>query len=268
MALPAPSLSSTALITGASAGIGEEFARQLAARGHGVFLVARREDRLRKLAEEIQRDYGVRAEFAASDLGDAAERQKLPGLVADKGLNVDILVNNAGFTTVGDVHENPDRQLGMIRVNVEALVDLTTMWLPGMTARGSGAVINVASTTSFQPVPVQSTYAATKAFVLSFTEGVWSELRGTGVTITALCPGPVATEFTDAGGFKEEKPGPSFVWSTAEDVAKAGLEGAEKGKRVVVPGMFNRFQTSLGRHGPRSLLLGPAAAAYRRTIGE
>jgi uncharacterized protein len=268
MALPAPSPSSTALITGASAGIGEEFARQLAARGHGVFLVARREDRLRKLAEEIQRDYGVRAEFAASDLGDAAERQKLPGLVADKGLNVDILVNNAGFTTVGDVHENPDRQLGMIRVNVEALVDLTTMWLPGMTARGSGAVINVASTTSFQPVPVQSTYAATKAFVLSFTEGVWSELRGTGVTITALCPGPVATEFTDAGGFKEEKPGPSFVWSTAEDVAKAGLEGAEKGKRVVVPGMFNRFQASLGRHGPRSLLLGPAAAAYRRTIGE
>jgi short-subunit dehydrogenase len=90
----------------------------------------------------------------------------------------------------------------------------------------------------------------------------------TGVTITALCPGPVATEFTEAGGFKHEKPGPSFVWSSAEEVAKAGIEGAEKGKRVVVPGMFNRFQTSLGRHGPRSLLLGPAAAAYRRTIGE
>ena len=134
------------MITGASAGIGEEFARQLAARGHGVFLVARREDRLRKLAEEIQRDYGVRAEFAASDLADAADRQRLPGLVADKGLEVSILVNNAGFTTVGDVHENPDRQLGMIRVNVEALVDLTTMWLPGMVERGSGAVIQVAST--------------------------------------------------------------------------------------------------------------------------
>ena len=268
MALPAPSPSSTAVITGASAGIGEEFARQLAARGHGVFLVARREDRLRKITEEIQRDHGVRAEFATSDLADAADRQKLPGLVAEKGLDVSILVNNAGFTTVGDVHENPDRQLGMIRVNVEALVDLTTMWLPGMVERGSGAVIEVASTVAFQPVPVQSTYAATKAFVLSFTEGVSSELRGTGVTITALCPGPVATEFTDAGGFKEEKPGPSFVWSTAGDVAKAGIEGAEKGKRVVVPGTVNRFQTSFGRHGPRSVLLGPAASAYRRTIGE
>src|SRR5688500_12155845 len=108
MALPAPSPSSTAVITGASAGIGEEFARQLAARGHGVFRAARREDRLRQLAAEVQRDYGVRAEFAASDLGDAADRQKLPGLVADKGLEVAILVNNAGFTTVGDVHENPD----------------------------------------------------------------------------------------------------------------------------------------------------------------
>jgi short-subunit dehydrogenase len=268
MALPAPSPSSTAVITGASAGIGEEFARQLAARGHGVFVVARREDRLRTLAEEIQRDYGVRAEFAASDLGDPADRQRLPGLLAEKGLEVSILVNNAGFTTVGDVHENPDRQLGMIRVNIEALVDLTTMWLPGMVERGRGAVIQVASTVAFQPVPVQSTYAATKAFVLSFTEGVSSELRGTGVTITALCPGPVATEFTEAGGFKEEKPGPSFVWSTAKEVARAGIEGAEKGKRVVVPGMFNRFQTNLGRHGPRSLTLGPAAAAYRRTIGE
>ena len=188
--------------------------------------------------------------------------------MAEKGLAVGILVNNAGFTTVGDVHANPERQLGMIRVNVEALVDLTTMWLPGMVERGTGAVIQVASTVAFQPVPVQSTYAATKAFVLSFTEGVWSELRGTGVTITALCPGPVPSEFTAAGGFKEEKPGPSFVWTSAEDVAKAGIEGAEKGKRVVVPGITNRIQTRVSRHSPRSLLLGPAARAYRRTIGE
>jgi uncharacterized protein len=268
MALPPPRPTSTALITGASSGIGEEFARQLAAKGHGVFLVARREDRLRALADEIEREYGVRAAVAAADLGDQQERARLPGLVSENGLEVDILVNNAGFTTVGDVHENPDRQLGMIRVNIEALVDLTTMWLPGMTARGSGAVINVASTAAFQPIPVQSTYAATKAFVLSFTEGVSSELRGTGVTITALCPGPVATEFTEAGGFKHDKPGPSFVWSSAEDVVKAGIEGAQKGKRVVVPGMVNRFQTSFGRHGPRSVVLGPVASAYRRTIGE
>ena len=119
----APALA-TAVITGASAGIGTEFARQLAARGHGVFLVARREDRLRELASEIERDHGVRAEFAACDLGDAADRRNLPGLVARRELYVSVLVNNAGFTTVGDVHLNPDRQLGMIHVNVEALVDL------------------------------------------------------------------------------------------------------------------------------------------------
>jgi short-subunit dehydrogenase len=268
MALPPPSPSSTAVITGASSGIGEEFACQLAARGYGVFLVARREDRLRALADDVQRDHGVRAEFAAADLADPADRRKLPDIVSAAGLDVEILVNNAGFTTVGDVHANPDRQLGMIRVNVEALVDLTTMWLPGMTERGRGAVINVASVAGFQPIPVQTTYAATKAFVLSFTEGVSSELRGTGVSITALCPGPVATEFVEAGGFKNESPGPSFIWSTAADVAKAGIEGAAKGKRVVIPGIANRMTASFGRHGPRSILLGPFAGAYRRTIGE
>ena len=268
MALPAPGPSTTAVITGASSGIGEEFARQLAARRHGVFLVARREDRLRALAAEIERDHGVRVEVAACDLADEAERRRLPELVSGAGLDVGILVNNAGFTTVGDVHENPDRQLGMIRVNVEALVDLTTRWLPGMVDRGSGAVINVASVAGFQPIPVQSVYAATKAFVLSFSEATSSELKGTGVTMTALCPGPVATEFTEAGGFRNESPGPSFIWSTAADVAKAGIEGAEKGKRVVIPGIGNRVTANFGRHGPHSVLLGPFASAYRRTIGE
>jgi short-subunit dehydrogenase len=256
------------MITGASSGIGEEFARQLAAKGYGVFVVARREDRLRRLAEDVARDYGVRAEFAAMDLGDAQDRARLPGLVSEKGLHVEILVNNAGFTTVGDVHANPDRQLGMIRVNIEALVDLTTMWLPGMTERGRGAVIQVASTAGFQPIPVQATYSATKAFVLHFSEATAAELKGTGVTMTALCPGPVATEFVEAGGFKTESPGPSFVWSTAADVAKAAIEGADKGKRVVIPGIGNRVTANFGRHGPRSILLGPFASAYRRTIGE
>jgi short-subunit dehydrogenase len=268
MAIPPPSPSTTCVVTGASSGIGEEFARQLAARGHSVFLVARREDRLRELVSAIERDHGVRAEFAAVDLGDAADRRNLPGLVARRELDVAVLVNNAGFTTVGDVHLNPDRQLGMIHVNVEALVDLTTMWLPGMVERGAGAVINVASTASFQPIPVQAVYAATKAFVRSFSEAVSGELKGTGVTITALCPGPVATEFVEAGGFKNQSPGPSFVFSTAEDVAKAGIEGAGKGKRVVVPGIGNRVQATLGRHAPTAIMIGPVASMYRRVIGE
>jgi uncharacterized protein len=268
MAIPAPSPSTTCVVTGASAGIGTEFVRQLAARGHGVFLVARREDRLRELASEIERDHGVRAEFAAVDLGEAADRRNLPGLIARRELDVAVLVNNAGFTTVGDVHLNPDRQLGMIHVNIEALVDLTTRWLPGMVERGAGAVINVASTASFQPIPVQATYAATKAFVRSFSEAVSAEVKGTGVAVTALCPGPVATEFVEAGGFKNQNPGPSFLFSSAEAVARAGIEGADKGKRVVIPGIGNRFQATLGQHSPHALMLGPVASMYRKAIGE
>jgi short-subunit dehydrogenase len=258
------------VITGASSGIGEEFARQLAARGYGVLMIARREDRLRVLAENLEGQHGVHAEAIGCDLRDPAAVAALPGQVADRGLQVEILVNNAGFTTVGDVHENPDRQLDMIRVNCEALVALTSAWLPGMVDRGLGAVIQVASVAAFAPAPVQAVYAATKAFVLSFSEAVSAELRGTGVTMTALCPGPVATPFIEAGGFKRDKEsmGPSFAWSSAEDVAKAGIEGADKGKRVVVPGIGPRATAFLGQHAPRSIVLGPVASFYRRTIGE
>ena len=268
MALPPPQPDSTCMITGASSGIGTEFARQLAAKGHGVLLVARREERLRALADDLRRLHGIRAEVIAADLEDPGAVAALPGQVAERGLDVEVLVNNAGFTTVGDVHENPDRQLGMVRVNVEALLALTCEYLPGMVERGRGAVIQVASVASFQPIPVQAVYAATKAFVRSFSEAVSAELKGTGVTMTALCPGPVATEFLEAGGFKNESPGPSFIWSTPADVAKAGIEGAEKGKRVVIPGIGNRATAMFGTHGPRAIVLGPAATIYRRSIGE
>jgi short-subunit dehydrogenase len=269
MALPTPAPGSTCLVTGASSGIGTEFARQLAARGHGVFLVARREDRLRALAQEISAAHGVRAEFAVADLADVAEAEALPAKAAAQGLEIEVLVNNAGFTTVGDVHRNPDRQLGMVRVNVEALVALTSALLPGMVERGRGTVVNVASTTAFQPIPVQAVYAATKAFVLSFSEAVAAELKGTGVTMTALCPGPVPSEFVEAGGFKKGVDElPSLFWTSAESVARAGIEGAEKGRRVVVPGLMNRATAMLGQHSPRSLMLGPMAGMYRRVIGE
>ena len=270
MALPPPDAGSTCLVTGASSGIGAEFARQLAAKGHGVFLVARREDRLRELAGEIERDHGVRAEIAACDLMNESDYTALPGEIAARDLAVEVLVNNAGFSTVGDVHKNPDRQLGMIKLNCEALVALTVAFLPGMVESGRGAIVNVASTTSFQPLPSQTVYAATKAFVLSFTEGISAELRGTGVTATALCPGPVATEFIEAAGFKrkQNEMGPSFIWSSAEDVARAGIKAADDGKRVVVPGLGNRFQAMLGQHSPRSIVLGPVSRIYRRSIGE
>jgi short-subunit dehydrogenase len=270
MALPAPEPASTALITGASSGIGEEFARQLAARGHGVFLVARREDRLHRLAEEIQREHGVRAEPVACDLEDPVECAGLPAKVAEQGLIVEVLVNNAGFSTVGDVHANPDRQLGMIRVNCDALVALTCAFLPAMTDRGRGAVINVASMAAFQPIPSQAVYAASKAFVLSFSEAVHSEVKKSGVTITALCPGPVATEFIEAAGFKKSKEelGPGFVWSSAEGVAKTGIDAAEKGKRVAIPGVGNRMVAIATQHTPHSVLLGTVAPVWRRITGE
>jgi uncharacterized protein len=269
MALPPPEAGSTCLITGASSGIGAEFARQLAERGYGTFLVARREERLRDLASEIERDHGVRAEYAACDLSDAAQVAGLPVQLEQRGLAVEVLVNNAGFSTVGDVHANPDRQLKMVHVNVEALVALTCAFLPAMVGRGRGAVVNVASTTAFQPIPAQAVYAATKTFVLSFSEAVSSELKGTGVAMTALCPGPVATEFVGAAGFKKSVDDlPSFIWSSADDVARAGIEGAVKGRRVVVPGVGNRVVALFGQHSPRWLVLGPFASAYRRAIGE
>jgi short-subunit dehydrogenase len=269
MGLPPPGPGSTSVITGASSGIGTEFARQLAAKGYGVFLVARREDRLRELAAEIERDHGVRVELLPCDLADTAAVEALPDKVRERGLDVEILVNNAGFTTVGDVHANPNRQLGMVRVNCEALVALTSAFLPAMVERGRGAVINVASTASFQPIPAQAVYAATKAFVRSFSEAVSSEVRGSGVTVTALCPGPVATEFVEAGGFKKSTDEmPSFLFSSAEDVAKAGIEGVQRGKRVVIPGLGNRITATAGVYTPNSLLLGPLASVYRRFIGE
>src|SRR5688500_4280009 len=190
MALPDPSESSTALVTGASSGIGEEIARQLAARGHGVTLVARREDRLKALAEELYESHGIRAEHIAADLGSDAGREEMIGKVDALGLDVEVLVNNAGFGGSGPVHRSdPARLASMVALNCEALVYLQARFSPAMADRGRGAIINIASTASFQPIPFTGTYAATKAFVLSLSESTHNELKGKGVSVTAVCPG-------------------------------------------------------------------------------
>jgi short-subunit dehydrogenase len=270
MALPPPTAGSTCLVTGASSGIGAEFARQLGARGHNLLLVARREERLRELAAEIERDSRVRVDVAQADLADPQARGRLLEHVAAGGASVEILVNNAGFARVGDVHEHPEDQIGMIRLDVEALVALSSAFVPPMVERGRGAIINVASIAAFQPIPSQATYAAAKAFVLSFSEALAAEVRRSGVTVTALCPGPVATEFVEVGQFKRtmDQMGPSFIWAAPSDVAGAALEGADRGARVVVPGAPLRAIAFASRHSPRGLLLGPIASAYRRAIGE
>ena len=257
MALPPPSQGSTALVTGASAGIGTAIARELAARRHGVTLIARRSERLRHLAAELSGSRGVRAEAIVADLTRADERDRVAERLAELGLDVEILINNAGFGDSGDVAATErERIVEMVRLNCEALVDLQARFTPAMVARGRGAVINVASTAAFQPIPGTATYAATKAFVLSLTEATHVELAGAGVTATALCPGPVKTEFAETagvGGAEENLPG--VFWTDVEDVARAAVDGAERGKRVVVPGLMNRAGALTGQHSPRMLAL-------------
>lgn len=262
MALPAPSPASTCVVTGASSGIGAELARLLAERGHGVTLVARREDRLRALARELAQAHGVRVEAIACDAGDPAERRRLAHELEQRGLVVEVLVNNAGFGSAGRFQSlDPERETEMVRLNVEAVVALCGAHLPAMVDRGRGAVLNVASTAAYQPLTRQATYAATKAFVLSFTEALHGDLHGTGVSATALCPGPVKTEFFGAAGMEGQFDGvPDFVWVTAREAARAGIEGVEGGSRVVLPGAANKVGALAGRLAPR----GPLLALTRR----
>ena len=264
MALPAPSARSAALVTGASSGIGAEIARLLAAAGHSVVLVARREQRLRALADEIESAHDVRAEVLASDLSDQSSRELLVTALGALGLDIEVLVNNAGFGTAGRFHDLAlEGELRMVRTNVEAIVHLCGAFAPQMVERGRGAILNVASTAAFQPLPRQTTYSASKAFVLTFTEALGSDLKGTGVSATALCPGPVRTEFTDQhAGFDAADSTPDFIWMSAEDCARAAVNGLERGKRVVVPGVANRVGTLAGQHAPRSLLLAAARRFY------
>jgi uncharacterized protein len=257
MALPPPDSGSTCLITGASSGIGADSARSLARRGHGVTLVARRTELLEQLADELRGSHGVRAETLAFDLGDAAARTRMLASIAELGLTVEVLVNNAGFGSGGRFQDlDPERELEMVRVNVEAVVALCGRFVPEMVARRRGAVLNVASTAAFQPLPRQATYGATKAFVLAFTDALHAELKGTGVTATALCPGPVRTEFAESAGIDDAAEGlPGVFWTTSEFVAEQGVKGMERGRRVVVPGKLNQAGALGGQHAPRSLLL-------------
>jgi uncharacterized protein len=246
----------TALVTGASSGIGEQFARQLAERGYDLVLVARRADRLEALAEEL----AVTAHVLACDLG--RDAKTLPGQVEDLGVEVDLLVNNAGFGLRGRFLESDiGRDAEMVRVNCEAVVVLTRACLPAMVERGRGGVITVASTAGMQPLPYESVYAATKAFALNFSDALHAELRGTGVRVLAVNPGPVATEWQQVAGYDEGtntmpgKIGP-------DQVVRESLAAYDKGQRSIVPGRFFRWfmRTSVG---PRAMKLRVAERIYR-----
>jgi len=257
VALPAPDRSATCLITGASSGIGTELARQLAARRYGLTLVARRRERLDALAEELRARHGVAVDVHACDLADDAARGRLVDALRAGERRVDVLCNNAGYGSFGRFHQLPaDRERAMVRVNVVALHELTAEFLPDMVARGTGAILNLGSLAGFQPQPHNATYAATKAFVNSFSEAVAAELAGTGVSLTVLCPGPVSTEFADVAGVSDlEGRMPGFLSQSAAEVAEAGIEGMAAGRRVVFPGLGHNAVAQMGRMVPRSLLL-------------
>jgi short-subunit dehydrogenase len=235
MALPPPSPDSVALVTGASSGIGERFARELAARGHRVAIVARRTDRLQALSAKL----GGPGEPLAitADLSIPEDRDRLEREINEAGVRVDILVNNAGFGVYEPFGEaGRDRELQQVRVDVEAVVDLMARFLPPMKERGQGAIINLSSTSGFQAMPFAAGYGAAKAYVLSLSEAVSEELQGTGVTVTAVCPGPVPTEFGEVNDAAFLERMPKASWVPVERVVEDALEAAAAGRRSVVPG--------------------------------
>ena len=240
---------SVALVTGASAGLGEEFARQIAARGWRLVLVARRRDRLDALASELGN-----ARAVALDLGEPGASAALMADLAAASEHVELLVNNAGFGLVGRVAEqDPARLRGMIDLNCGALAELARAVAPGMIERRSGAILNVASTAAFQPGPGMAVYFATKAFVLSFSEALHEEMKPHGVTVTALCPGPTATEFGSVAGFRKSGAFDKFS-ASSPGVVRAGLDGLAAGRAVVIPGLLNKAGAQGHRLLPRAAL--------------
>jgi short-subunit dehydrogenase len=247
-------------VTGASSGIGADIARELARRGHGVTLSARREDRLRELADDLK-DADVRVEVIACDVTDEGSRAALIGKLAELGLEVEVLVNNAGYGSGGPFQElDGDKEVQMVKTNCEAVVAFCAEYVPQMVDRGRGAILNVGSTAGYQPLPRQATYAATKAFVNSFSDALYADLGGTGVSVTSLRPGPVATEFGATGGMEEEFSSlPGFLVDSSDEVARAAVEAMDKGKRAVGPGIVGHLAPA-GQFAPR----GPLLAALRR----
>jgi uncharacterized protein len=231
----------TALITGASGGLGAAFAQELAARGMNTILVARSADKLQALATELTAKYQQRNDVIALDLVPAGAAEILANKISDMGLQVDLLVNNAGFATYGNFESiKLQRDRDQVLLNIATLVDLTHIFIPQMLERKSGSIINIASVVSFQPVPYMTVYAASKAFVLSFSEGLWAEYSDRGIRVLALCPGATATSFHEVAG----QPVPDRI-STPEEVVKAGLKALERQQSYVIPGWMNFFLSGI-----------------------
>ena len=254
------------LITGGSSGIGEAFARRLAEEKHDLVLVSRNQKTLHELCDELMLKHGISAHYVAIDLSESDGPKKVFEETSKHGMDVDLLINNAGFGSMGDFAElDGDRELEMIRLNISALVELTHLYLAPMRARGSGAIINVASTASFQPIPYMATYAATKAFVTSFTEAIAEENRGFGIRISALCPGPTATNFFDAA---DAVPFAAKGMQTSEDVVEIGLKGIRYGKPKIISGLRNAIGARLVAFVPNRLITRAVAKYLQPKLEE
>jgi uncharacterized protein len=253
----------TALITGASSGLGEEFARQLAKSKYDLVLVARREDRLKAVADDAAKLGAAKVKVIAADLTGHESAAALHRQVTAEGLQIDYLVNNAGFGTRGRFDDLPfEREMDEIELNVTALVALTRLFLPPMVSRRSGTIINVSSVGGFTPVPFMATYGATKAFVLSFSEALAEELKDSGVTVMALCPGATRTEFQKVANVEEARM-PSFAFMNADTVVTQAIAAAKRGKSVCVNGPMNKIMVESTRFTPRRLVAKIAGSMFR-----
>lgn len=256
----------TALITGASSGIGETFARELAARNTNLILVARSQDKLEKLAAELNSTHGINTEVIVRDLTEPAAGQAIFDAVTAKDLTVDLLINNAGFGDYGAFSDRPlSKQMAMVQLNIAAVVELTGLFLPSMQQRQNGAIINVSSIAGFQPIPHMSVYAATKAFVLNFSEALWSENKDKGVRILVTCPGPTESQFYQRADFPDSATGLNgMTMASAQKVVGETLNALEKGQSTVVTGGFaNQIIVNLPRLVPRDFLVDAVGKQFK-----
>ncbi|MEO1691062.1 MAG: SDR family oxidoreductase [Cyanobacteria bacterium J06631_6] len=257
----------TALITGASMGIGETFARELAAKNTDLVLVARSQDKLQDLATELTNKYQIETTVIAQDLTEPGAIQNVFDKITAQGSTIDMLINNAGFGDYGAFGDRPlSKMLTMVQLNISALVELTGLFLPQMQQRKAGSIVNVASIAAFQPIPYMSVYAASKAFVLSFSEALWSENKDLGVKVIAVCPGPTESKFYDRAEFPESATGLNgMTMASSEKVVQDSLKALDKGQsNAVVGGFANQIIVNLPRLMPRDLLVETVGKQFKK----
>ncbi len=257
MPFPEPRIDGTCLITGTSSGIGEQIARCLAADGYDLTLVDRDAEPLERVAAELRDERDVEVRTFATDLRNADSREAAVAQARDGGRQIDVLVNCAGLGAAGPfVEDTVERALELIDINVQALVDLTWLVLPEMIERDRGAILNVASGAGFQPMPRFAVYAASKAFVLTFSESLTADVMGSGVSVTALCPGPTHTKFVDRAGLNSaESATPEIFWNSPDEVAACGVSAMKRGKRIAIPSPIYRLASFAGGKSPRAVTL-------------